>query len=110
MAYKNIEEQRAKIRQHYKDNKQYYLDKNNKKRQECKNYITSYKESNPCMDCGTFYPACVMDFDHRNPPEKVSNVSLMVNKGSLIQIKNEMAKCDLVCSNCHRIRTHLNSP
>ena len=61
----------------------------------------------PCMDCdGSFPPAC-MDFDHRDPASKVDGVTRMVNANlSLDRILAEIAKCDLVCANCHRIRTH----
>lgn len=46
-----------------------------------------------------------MDFDHVRG-EKFANVSKMVNTcEKLSRIEDEIAKCDLVCSNCHRIRT-----
>lgn len=63
-------------------------------------------KSSPCLDCGVSYPACVMDFDHRPGEEKKFNVSTQVRSGaSLSLIMAEIAKCDLVCSNCHRLRT-----
>jgi len=46
-----------------------------------------------------------MDFDHVRG-EKVLSISAMVHKGfSWESILAEIAKCDVVCSNCHRIRT-----
>ena len=62
-------------------------------------------KSKPCMDCGNTFPSCVMDFDHRNPEDKKYNVSQMVCRYSWTKILEEIAKCDLVCANCHRIRT-----
>lgn len=60
----------------------------------------------PCADCGGRFPSVVMDFDHRDPTIKVDPVSRMVNRAlSWERIAAEMAKCDVVCSNCHRIRT-----
>jgi hypothetical protein len=57
----------------------------------------------PCTDCNVQYPPYVMDFDHVRG-EKIFNVARM--KGhSLEALKAEIAKCDLVCSNCHRERT-----
>lgn len=58
----------------------------------------------PCMDCGQVFPSCVMEFDHVRG-EKLKPVSqLRVSK--LSTLLAEVAKCDLVCSNCHRMRTH----
>lgn len=68
-------------------------------------YVTAYKERTPCTDCGHTFPACVMDFDHVSG-EKVNNIGTMVAHGwSKEKILKEMAKCELVCANCHRIRT-----
>lgn len=74
-------------------------------RQEIKDYIRKLKDV-PCMDCGNRYPYYVMDFDHRNPKEKEFKIAQMVNSGNLSKVKSEIKKCDVVCANCHRIRTH----
>jgi hypothetical protein len=58
----------------------------------------------PCMDCGRSFPPECMDYDHRPGVSKVANVSLLL-RGSLERFRAEIAKCDLVCANCHRIRT-----
>ena len=62
------------------------------------------KESNPCMDCNEFFPAICMDFDHRDAETKVNCVGSMIGF-NWETIETEISKCDLVCSNCHRIRT-----
>jgi hypothetical protein len=62
-------------------------------------------KARPCADCDGSYPPCVMDFDHRPGVEKVSNVSQLVWKDRALLLA-EVAKCDLICSNCHRMRTH----
>jgi hypothetical protein len=59
----------------------------------------------PCHDCGGLFPPICMDFDHREPDNKLFCISARkyhVGWGALLA---EIAKCDLVCSNCHRIRT-----
>jgi hypothetical protein len=61
-------------------------------------------KSAPCLDCNTSYPPCVMDFDHRPGEEKVARVSQLVGAPLHILLA-EIAKCDLICSNCHRERT-----
>jgi hypothetical protein len=49
-----------------------------------------------------------MDFDHREGEEKLFAVSAGGNKVRLSQsqLLAEIAKCDVVCANCHRERTH----
>ena len=67
-------------------------------------YVNSQKCA-PCMDCkGSFQP-CQMDFDHRDPSTKIKSVAQMIQQGSFERVKAEITKCDLVCANCHRLRT-----
>ncbi len=60
----------------------------------------------PCDDCGGEYPAWAMDFDHRDPSNKRYTVSRMVGRAGVARIMAEVAKCDIVCANCHRARTY----
>ncbi len=96
---------RAQCASHYENNKKYYLDRNARLRQEKRRWLVAYKESRGCMDCHRNYPACVLDLDHRNPKEKSSEVTFLVNRG-WAALKAEVEKCDVVCANCHRIRHH----
>src|SRR5712692_934984 len=59
----------------------------------------------PCLDCGKRYPLYVMDFDHRDRYQKKFNISQGPVNFTLEEIKHEVDKCDVVCCNCHRIRT-----
>jgi hypothetical protein len=59
----------------------------------------------PCIDCKVSYPWMVMDFDHRPGETKVAEVSKLATSASVQKIRDEIAKCDVVCSNCHRLRT-----
>lgn len=81
------------------------IDKSAKERQQrIRDYIRSVKDA-PCVDCNEKYPYYVMDFDHINGV-KSFNLSIAANKfKSLKKIKDEIEKCEIVCSNCHRIRT-----
>lgn len=65
--------------------------------------LRELKESTPCADCGNKFPYYVMDFDHLG--NKKFNVSAMITH-NWEQIKEEISKCELVCANCHRVRTH----
>jgi hypothetical protein len=68
-------------------------------------YLKEIKEKNPCMDCKVWYPYYVMDFDHVRG-RKHKNVAELIDTLSKKKIDEEIAKCEIVCSNCHRIRTH----
>lgn len=59
-----------------------------------------------CLDCKLAWPPFVMEFDHRDPTEKRFIVSGSRLQWSYDRLAAEAAKCDLVCSNCHRLRTH----
>ncbi len=64
--------------------------------------ILESKGNKPCKDCGLHFPSYCMEYDHVND-DKVNNVANMITSpGRLLE---EIAKCELVCSNCHRIRT-----
>lgn len=69
-------------------------------------YIREFKERHPCVDCKIQYPYYVMDFDHVRG-KKHKNVMELVPTLSKKKIDEEIAKCEVVCSNCHRVRTHL---
>ena len=61
----------------------------------------------PCADCGVEYPYYVMDFDHCPGTFKRANLSVLVKRGASNDVLlKELAKCDVVCANCHRVRTH----
>lgn len=55
-----------------------------------------------CVRCGENDPCC-LEFHHRNPEEKDDEVSRLVHdSASWERIFNEIEKCDVFCSNCHR--------
>ena len=58
--------------------------------------------------CGYKGPGYVLDLDHRDPEEKSFKLSSSSHLGgrSWDTIKQEMAKCDVLCANCHRIKTY----
>ena len=91
-------------RSHYKRNKRSYLKRNLRAYAERRQLVLEAK-SRPCADCGTQYPYYVMDFEHRDGrlKEFALNAVHRVTKRAILR---EIAKCDVVCANCHRERTH----
>ncbi len=77
--------------------KRYKSNHYNKKR----DVIDKYKNI-PCQDCGGIFPTCCMDFDHRE--NKSFNIATGTSRSDKKLIE-EIKKCDVVCANCHRIRT-----
>ena len=68
--------------------------------------IVNSIKSQPCIDCGVSYPPIVMDFDHvRGTKEFNISSEIRNNVPSEERLKKELDKCEVVCSNCHRIRT-----
>lgn len=92
----------AYTRQHYADNKQAYVDKARRNNEKVREQVRRAKEK-PCSDCGVKYPYYVMDFDHLS--NKSFNISEQMAKVGWTKLKQEIDKCDVVCSNCHRART-----
>ena len=62
-------------------------------------------KKNPCTDCGRSFPPECMDFDHKPGEEKLFAVCTANTNLSWEKQLAEMAKCDLVCACCHRLRT-----
>jgi len=89
---------------YYEENKNIFFERNKRQFSKLRALITEAKNK-PCMDCGVSYPYYVMDLDHRDSTTKIDKVSHLVFSGSENIVKNEIAKCDVVCANCHRIRT-----
>lgn len=78
------------------------------KRQTSRKLVIQLKTGRPCLDCQVVYPHYMMDFDHVRG-EKLGNIELIAREGNIPKLLDEIAKCDLVCSNCHRHRTYMRS-
>jgi len=90
-------------RNHYLKNKDKILLQVKENKQNFFEWYKSLKNL-PCKDCGVSYPHYVMEFDHlHNKKFQISNAA----KGNYSKKKvlNEIKKCELVCANCHRVRT-----
>jgi hypothetical protein len=92
----------------YDENREQFIVSHRRAYQKLRQIIDEHKQG-PCADCGKYFPTCAMDFDHRDPTTKIAKVSALAYKGSERLLLEEIAKCDLVCAVCHRIRTHKQS-
>ena len=103
MPWRDIEKQRAAIRRHYYANRQAYIDKALRRKKEIRQWVNSLKEASPCTDCRKLYPYFVMDFDHIG--SKSIEINKLINSCSYKRLEEELKNCELVCSNCHRVRS-----
>lgn len=77
-----------------------------RRRAEARRLVRADKDK-PCADCGNKYPYWVMDHDHRPGEVKLFDLNAACKTGvPVARIVAELAKCDVVCANCHRERTH----
>lgn len=91
-------------RKYYENNPTYYKKKARAYAKKNAQIYANIKASTPCMDCNNTFPSECMDFDHVRGV-KLGNVSKWGPNGSTRKLAEEIAKCELVCANCHRIRT-----
>lgn len=100
---------RKYIRDHYKNNRGYYLAKslrrNSRLREDAHKYIYQYLLNHPCIDCGET-DIVVLEFDHKDRSMKDIEISSIIRQGyRLDRIITEIEKCDVRCANCHRRKT-----
>lgn len=76
---------------------------NNERYRAAAEAIIITAKSVPCADCGRTFPPIAMDFDHVGD-DKIIEVSRM-RTHNLDKMRAEIAKCEVVCACCHRIRT-----
>jgi len=91
-------------KERYESDKGKRASQNKSRRKDLREWSNKIK-SGPCTDCDNTYPPIVMHWDHIEN-DKEFNVGNMVARGFGIEkISKEISKCELVCANCHAIRT-----
>lgn len=109
MPYKNPLAQKAAQAAWYQRNKKELSRKIRDARTLKRKYVRDYKLANSvCSDCKISYPPHILDFDHLRD-KKFSISGQGIKDNTLENIKKEIEKCEIVCSNCHRHRTYMRS-
>jgi hypothetical protein len=98
-------------RRHYRQKRSAYLERNRRNNprllQLAKQHVYEFLLEHPCMSCGERDPV-VLEFNHRDPASKTSNIAdLMLRMASSTRLDAEIAKCDVLCANCHQRVTSL---
>ena len=104
MPHKDPDKRRAYAREYYARTQPKRVERIKLYQQKRLLEIQNIKEASPCTDCGQHYPYYVMDFDHRE--NKSFGLARAIMYTGWQKILKEIKKCDLVCANCHRKRTH----
>lgn len=91
-------QRKYKLEHYYKNKEAHYL-RNHKTQEKISQYIDEYKREHPCLVCGESAIEC-LDFHHlRN---KEIEVTKLRKRGSIKKTVEEIDKCVVLCSNCHR--------
>ena len=91
--------------QYYGRNRQAEIDRVKARQHATRDFLRELRNV-PCLDCGGTFLPHQMDFDHRDPSTKSFQVTDSRLK-SRERLLAELAKCDIVCANCHAARTYL---
>lgn len=104
MPYKDKEKMKECSNRWYQKHKEVVIERRKKRQIEIHNWFRKYKSTLVCIDCGISHPA-LLQFHHRDRAEKSFTISKIISRArSVKQITDEMAKCDVVCVNCHAKR------
>lgn len=115
MPYANSEDRREAARARYWTKKGLPVPPKREKadmswREKTRTWLRAYKQTLSCADCGfsfAEYPE-VCDFHHRDPDSKgydrEHGIGRLARYGATKRLREEIAKCDPLCANCHRIR------
>jgi hypothetical protein len=82
--------------------REYMREWSRKRRIRNRKLIQEYKVKQGCKDCGYNAHHAALEFDHI-ADDKVANVANLMGQEKALWA--EIAKCEVVCSNCHSIRT-----
>ena len=77
------------------------MGKNTNRRIKIKKYLREYKEKLGCKYCGEYHVFC-LEFHHIDQKQKKFNIGTG-KATSMVLIKAEVKKCDVVCANCHKV-------
>jgi hypothetical protein len=80
-------------------------ERTNRARTIGKRKLWDLKEGLGCFDCKEKYPHYMLDFDHLPEYEKTGSPTQIFHKYSMVKAMEEIEKCEVVCRNCHSIRT-----
>lgn len=109
MPYKKLKDRQESWRRSYRNNPEVKVKANARRARYRQRNMAILREEKdrPCMDCLVSFPYYVMDFDHLDGEDKIGLLTQLAWRPvSVARLREEIAKCEVVCSNCHRMRTY----
>lgn len=100
---KNKEKHKAQVKDYCLRNPDQVKKWRNGRAKRNRDLLQSIKSGTACTDCGIQYPHYIMEFDHTG--DKLCNVARMTSMATGKMLL-EVAKCEVVCANCHNARTY----
>ena len=101
MPFKDPEYRRVYRRKWYKNNKKSEIAHVQRRKKDIKRWLWEHKKSLKCSICSESHPA-IIDFHHKEGKKEKGVSQMLVDGYSIDRIKQELAKCDILCANCHR--------
>lgn len=103
--YKNQEKRKRIMRESYYRHRDRRIKEVKERELKLKQFLSQYKAFKGCFHCGIHEPL-VLEFHHVRPEEKVNAVSRLIKRGSFKILEDEIAKCIVLCANCHRLEEY----
>ena len=107
MPYKDMIRQKQAQHESYLRNREKVKRGRDNRRVMLRNLVDEIKNGTPCFDCGNLYPPYITDYHHLDPKLKDQSIGKLVSDLRAVdRIIAEIAKCELLCANCHRTREY----
>ena len=72
--------------------------------------LNDIKTKSGCVKCGYNEHPAALDFNHKDPSQKLGNIAEKAKSWSYKKLLDEVAKCEVLCANCHRIHSYETHP
>jgi hypothetical protein len=82
---------------------------NAKKLAQKREFVNKYKLERGCKLCGYKTHPVALELNHINPQTKEFSIAKRLASVSMDRLKKELAKCEVLCANCHQIHTYENN-
>jgi hypothetical protein len=104
MAYKNVEDRKAYHKNWYAENKARRVQQIRAYQAREHGKFAAYKATLSCCVCGYARCARALEFHHLDGETKEAEINKMLqhDKASFVRLMREIAKCRVLCANCHR--------
>jgi hypothetical protein len=84
-------------------------DYNKEKLEKKRQFVNEYKLSRGCKQCGYKEHPVALELNHIDPLSKAMNIARSLGGCSMARLEKELAKCEVLCANCHQIHTYENN-